>query len=106
MGAINKIIDFIFKKGILIDIVNQSLKVCVFVIFLYIVISYIRAIRIEKKINKYYSQMNDEINQQNTGGLISVIEGRKEMIRKKYEVNIREAERKRRFIIEKIPFFK
>ncbi len=78
-----------------------------FIIFAIFIGSITRVILIERKINKLYKEKEFRINQEkNRGGLTSVFERKINKIEQEFQFQIEKLERKRRFILEKLPFIK
>jgi len=75
--------------------------------FLWFVISLFRVWNYERKINKLYSELEVQIEEEKNR-LVSmpIIEGRIKKLKEDYKPRIKGLERKRQFILEKLPFIK
>jgi len=84
-----------------------SIIVAVFVVIIYIT-SLVRVMLYEKKINKLNDDLENKILklESQPGMLQCHFKGSVEKVKKNYISKIKRLERKRRFIIEKLPFIK
>jgi hypothetical protein len=75
--------------------------------FIWFVISLFRVYGYEKGINKLYIELEDKIDKEKKRPApMCFIKGRIEKLKTEYEPKIKELERKRQFILDKLPFIK
>lgn len=92
--------------GKIITITNASFLVGGVIVLVYIV-SLIRVMNYENKINKLHKNKRGEIEQIKSRPVsMSIINGRIGQVEEKYKPEIEKLERKRRFILEKLPLIK
>jgi len=61
----------------------------------------------EKQINKLYKEKEEKIEKERKSGILTIcIEGAVKNIKEEHEPKIEELERKRKFLLDKIPFLK
>jgi len=71
------------------------------------IIIFIKISRIEKQINKLYKKKEGKIEKENKSTKTTEhIEGAIKNIKEEYKPRIEELERKRRFLLDKVPFLK
>ena len=70
-------------------------------------VNFVRIYFLEMKINKFYAERDNKVKEiRKSTGLTTTIEGQSNMVIRNYNEQIEPLERKRRFIIEKLPFLK
>jgi len=75
--------------------------------FVWYIISLIRIWLYERKINKLYKELETGINKERQRKApMAFIEGAIKKLKEDYEAKIEESKRKRRFILDKLPFVK
>lgn len=68
-------------------------------------INFVRICFLERKINKFYNERDDKVKEiRKSTGLTTTIEGKSNQVLRDYNDQIEPLERKRKFIIEKLPF--
>jgi len=75
--------------------------------FVWFIISLFRVWKCEGKINKLYTELETKINKEKERPVVTaLIEGAIKKLKEEYKPKIEELERKRKFILDKLPFIK